>query len=302
MPLVNAKCTNCGGTLTVDASKEAAICDFCGSPYIVEKAIQNYNYYVTQNIKADNVNVTAKGEAEKERLLHNAETNMGFKDYNKAYEIYKQVSEDYPDDYRGWHGLTIIATQDFTQFDLSYKDYQNVSSFVNKEIISTDSFKAEELKAKWEEYSRQYSELIEEKKKEKKQLQVHREELSGKETRKEQDLNYHSEAKRKINNINDLFVFLGFVFTIIVFYILNKNMNKQPSFGLTYILVAAVVLAISTIVSSIIFLALCAGYKSKHSKTLDQLIAQENDSISHLNQEINALDYKISYLAQRYNI
>ena len=41
MPLVNAKCTNCGGTLTVDASKEAAICDYCGSPYIVEKAIQN---------------------------------------------------------------------------------------------------------------------------------------------------------------------------------------------------------------------------------------------------------------------
>ena len=52
MPLVNAKCTNCGGTLSVDASKEAAICDFCGSPYIVEKAIQNYNYHITNNISA----------------------------------------------------------------------------------------------------------------------------------------------------------------------------------------------------------------------------------------------------------
>ena len=37
MPLVNAKCTNCGGTLQVDAAKEAAVCPFCGSAFIVEK-------------------------------------------------------------------------------------------------------------------------------------------------------------------------------------------------------------------------------------------------------------------------
>ncbi len=29
MPLVNAKCTNCGGTLQVDNAKEAAVCPFC---------------------------------------------------------------------------------------------------------------------------------------------------------------------------------------------------------------------------------------------------------------------------------
>ena len=42
MPLVNAKCTNCGANLQVDNTKDAAICQHCGSAYIVEKAINNY--------------------------------------------------------------------------------------------------------------------------------------------------------------------------------------------------------------------------------------------------------------------
>lgn len=55
MPIVNAKCTNCGANLTVDEVKDAAICQYCGSAFIVEKAINNYN--VVNNIKADVVNV-----------------------------------------------------------------------------------------------------------------------------------------------------------------------------------------------------------------------------------------------------
>lgn len=43
MALVNAKCTNCGGTLEVDNTKDALICSHCGSPFITEKAINNYN-------------------------------------------------------------------------------------------------------------------------------------------------------------------------------------------------------------------------------------------------------------------
>ena len=42
MPFVKAQCTNCGGHLEVDSSKDAAICPFCNSPYIVEKAINQY--------------------------------------------------------------------------------------------------------------------------------------------------------------------------------------------------------------------------------------------------------------------
>ena len=37
MPLVNAKCTNCGANIKIDDNKEAAVCEFCGSAFIVEK-------------------------------------------------------------------------------------------------------------------------------------------------------------------------------------------------------------------------------------------------------------------------
>ena len=59
MPLVNAKCTNCGGVLQVDDSKEAAICPFCESAYVVEKAINNYN--ITNNLNVSNSVVNVYG-------------------------------------------------------------------------------------------------------------------------------------------------------------------------------------------------------------------------------------------------
>ena len=55
MPLVKAKCTNCGANLNVDAAKDAAVCEHCGAAFIVEKAINNYN--TTNNIRADVVNI-----------------------------------------------------------------------------------------------------------------------------------------------------------------------------------------------------------------------------------------------------
>ena len=59
MPLVNAKCTNCGANLEVDSAKDVANCPYCGAAYIVEKAIKNYSITnnTTNNINAEVVNV-----------------------------------------------------------------------------------------------------------------------------------------------------------------------------------------------------------------------------------------------------
>lgn len=57
MPLVNAKCTNCGATLTVDKDKEAAICQYCNSAFIVEKAINNYHITNKNSFNANVINV-----------------------------------------------------------------------------------------------------------------------------------------------------------------------------------------------------------------------------------------------------
>ena len=55
MPFVQGNCPNCGGTLAVDNTKDAWICQYCNTPFIVEKAINNYN--INNNIKAETVNI-----------------------------------------------------------------------------------------------------------------------------------------------------------------------------------------------------------------------------------------------------
>lgn len=50
MGFIPAKCTQCGANIEVDESKEAGICKYCGTAFVTEKAINNYNTYITNNI------------------------------------------------------------------------------------------------------------------------------------------------------------------------------------------------------------------------------------------------------------
>ena len=59
--LVPAICTQCGATLEVDPSQEAAVCKFCNTPFIIEKAINNYNVKFANIEHADNVNIDLTG-------------------------------------------------------------------------------------------------------------------------------------------------------------------------------------------------------------------------------------------------
>ena len=96
MPLVNAKCTNCGGVLQVDDSKEAAICPFCESAYIVEKAINNYN--ITNNLNVSNsvVNVYIEQSFDTKGFLKRAKQALKFYQFKEAAEIFKSVLDKEP--------------------------------------------------------------------------------------------------------------------------------------------------------------------------------------------------------------
>ena len=62
MPLVQAKCTNCGANLEINNTLDAAVCPYCGAAFIVEKAINNYN--TTNHINARVVNVYGGSSAD----------------------------------------------------------------------------------------------------------------------------------------------------------------------------------------------------------------------------------------------
>lgn len=57
MSFIAAKCTQCGGKIIVDDTKEAGICKFCGTAFVTEKVINNYNTYnnISNNFAGANV-------------------------------------------------------------------------------------------------------------------------------------------------------------------------------------------------------------------------------------------------------
>ncbi len=94
MPLVAAKCTSCGAALTVDSSKDAAICNFCGTPFIVEKAIANVTMGSNNNIAIESavINIHNDGSSPSiNNLLKRAEEFESQGNYFTAVEYYEKV-------------------------------------------------------------------------------------------------------------------------------------------------------------------------------------------------------------------
>lgn len=153
MPLVPAICPQCGATLTVDSAKEAAICESCGTPFVVEKAINNYTSQVTNNLNIANANVTVTGN-NVEELVEKAEVYMTkLKDYSKAFETYRKISEDFPADYRGWWGLVRAKSQNFSLIDtVSVSNKEWLVLMYNKACLVATEEQSVSIEKKWHEY------------------------------------------------------------------------------------------------------------------------------------------------------
>lgn len=87
---VPAKCTCCGATLEVDPRQEAAVCRFCNTPFIVEKAINNYNVSLTGNIHVSSATINVQGK-NLENLVKRARIFEGKGELQNALNYYEQV-------------------------------------------------------------------------------------------------------------------------------------------------------------------------------------------------------------------
>lgn len=99
MGLIAAKCTQCGANIEVDDSKEAGICKYCGTAFITEKAIINYNTYITNNNNFSGANINIVGRDIKNFLeignnsLKARNGKEAFEYANKALEIKADSSD-----------------------------------------------------------------------------------------------------------------------------------------------------------------------------------------------------------------
>ncbi|MGL5436495.1 MAG: CFI-box-CTERM domain-containing protein [Lachnospiraceae bacterium] len=101
MGLITAKCTQCGTNISVDSANEASICDHCGAAFITEKAINNYNTYITNHNDYSGANVVINKNPFANYLTlsasaYDAENGQEAMEYaNKALELE-------PDSYEAW--------------------------------------------------------------------------------------------------------------------------------------------------------------------------------------------------------
>lgn len=162
MPLVPAICTQCGAQIEVDNTHEAGICKHCGTAFITEKAINNYNTHITNNFAGATVHMHE--ESELERLISAADTFRNLGDNKSAAQNYKEAFTKYPQDARGWVGY-IYTSEEFTDF-FSLRPFSKEGvnlSLHEHRIFKTacllaDSQTKEKLELVAKEYQRQIAE------------------------------------------------------------------------------------------------------------------------------------------------
>lgn len=115
-------CDACGSSLTMTESGTSAVCNCCGMNHSIERI----------RVKVQEIKGAAeelREVSEKERLLKNAETFIVLNEEEKATEIYRKVTIEYPNDYRGWMGIARINMNALTSFLCS------INSFISSKMV-----------------------------------------------------------------------------------------------------------------------------------------------------------------------
>jgi tetratricopeptide (TPR) repeat protein len=90
MPIVAAKCTNCGASLKVNTETKAAICEYCHAAFVVEDAINDFRNSNIENVNiADSTVNIFSGESSKDKatnLARRAEVFINEGEYDRAEE------------------------------------------------------------------------------------------------------------------------------------------------------------------------------------------------------------------------
>ncbi len=132
MPLVAAQCTNCGAALQVDNTKDAAVCQYCGSAFIVEKAIHNYEINNTYQIENANI-VINDDKSFAKRLAAADEYLYQLQEYDAAYHIYAEIESIAPGNHKVWYGKIGSRTHHFNADETAEMIVENPDMYADLE-------------------------------------------------------------------------------------------------------------------------------------------------------------------------
>ena len=145
MAFIPAKCTQCGASIEVDEALDAGICKFCGTAFVTEKVINNYNIQnATINVAGIDIN----------NLLLRATQFENANDFDKAIEYYNRVLDidaNHSDAIQGIErlmkyriGSTYVSRQDMLAIENHIKNNEKIQAI--KLVRELTGFGLEEAK------------------------------------------------------------------------------------------------------------------------------------------------------------
>lgn len=147
MPLVAAQCTNCGAALQVDNSKDAAVCRYCGSAFIVEKAIHNYE--INNSYQIENANIVINDDKSFAKRLAAADEYLyQLQEYDAAYNIYAEIESIAPGNHKVWYGKIGSRTHNFNADTTAELITQNSDIYVALERDIANAYRTASVEEK----------------------------------------------------------------------------------------------------------------------------------------------------------
>ena len=132
MPIVAAKCPNCGGELQLDDNLKSGFCMYCGSRVIVQEAIELKKVQVEGK-------VSVEGLATMENLLTRGQQCLEAGDYKEAQGFFEKVVNIDAKNHAAWWGKFI------SEYENCLRDTPRVFS-INNEIFANFTQNEERLK------------------------------------------------------------------------------------------------------------------------------------------------------------
>lgn len=123
------KCDFCGGGLIIDESREFAKCEFCGTKYMAS-TLRAKIQEIRGTVKVEGAVETTVGNAEKDRLLKNADAFYKIGEIEKSLLAYREINDRFPECIEGWLNSLIIMIDE----GVCIQD-KNLSTYIIQEII-----------------------------------------------------------------------------------------------------------------------------------------------------------------------
>lgn len=104
-----------------------------------------------QKIVRADAKTDQKSESEIDRLCKNARTFYELGQKEKAEQIYRELTDDYPDDYRGWWGFAAVKTNQFQMY--SREIYEEAEGNAENAIKVARGNAKSEIQQIWNQYT-----------------------------------------------------------------------------------------------------------------------------------------------------